>query len=604
MSRISLRPRRGDGMSLPQLTVVEALAELASSSSKDRGFTFIDSRGREEPFTPFDTLARDVAERAGALFRAGLKRGDHVALVIPERREFVLTFLGALWGGVIPVPLAPPIGLDHLSTYLERSRHIIEASHARTLITTARIKAVSGSLLDGALRNIVAIEELSAESTQGIDLNPSPLDGTAFIQFTSGSTSNPRGVLLTHRNLAVNCHCLAKQGLGMTVDDVVCSWLPFFHDFGLIGMVMAPIFVGSSAVYMPPLLFLKRPVEWLRAVTRYSATVSFAPNFGYGLCAKRVAETDLEGLDLTSWRYAGCGAEPVRMTTLRAFAEKFEGVGFKRDALMPGYGLAESTLAVCFDKGVQGPDYDRLDPDKLYEKGRAEVTDRPNALEVACCGAPFEGHEAKIVDDLGRTCPDRVVGEIVLKGPSVMTGYYDNPVATETAIKDGWLQTGDLGYMVDGRIYITGRRKEIIIVAGRNYYPTDIEHAVSQLHQVRTGNVVAFGTSTDELEEKLIVCAETGAAPHDYSALADKIRGRVMEAVGLEVQDVLLLEPGTLPKTSSGKLQRCDVRQAYLQHRLANRPGRDTKLATFKHIARSQLRILWSKVSGTAAAGS
>lgn len=591
-------------MNVPELTIVEALAELGSSSSQSRGFTFIDSRGREEPLTPFDVLARNVAERADVLMRAGLKSGEHVALVIPERREFVLTFLGALWGGMVPVPLAPPIGLDHLSTYLERSRYIVEASHARTLITSARIKAVSGSLLSGALRSIVAVEELSAEPTHAIDLNPSPLDGMAFIQFTSGSTSNPRGVVLTHRNLAVNCHYLAKQGLGMTVDDVVCSWLPFFHDFGLIGMVMAPIFVGSSAVYMPPLLFLKRPIEWLKAITRHSGTISFAPNFGYGLCAKRATEADLRDLNLASWRYAGCGAEPVRMATLRAFAEKFESVGFKRSALTPGYGLAESTLAVCFHKGVEGPTYDRLDPHLLHGKGLADITDGATALEVVCCGAPFEGHEARIVDDLGRICPDRVVGEIMLKGPSVMTGYYNNPDATEEAFRDGWLRTGDLGYMVDGRLYITGRRKELIIVAGRNYYPTDIEHAVSQLSEVRTGNVVAFGTSNDELEEKLVICAETSAASDDCPALAAKVRGRVMEAVGLEAHDVLLLEAGTLPKTSSGKLQRCDVRDAYLQHRLANRLGRDTKLTTFKHIAHSQLRILWSKVSGTAAASS
>jgi fatty-acyl-CoA synthase len=591
-------------MDVPQVTVVEALAELASSSSTGRGFVFIDGRGREEQLTSFEALANGVAERAGALLRAGLTRGDHLALVIPERREFVLTFLGALWCGLIPVPLAPPIGLDHLSTYLERSRHILQASHARTLITTARIKAVSGSLLRGSLHNIVSIEELSSEPAQSIDLNPSRLGETAFIQFTSGSTSSPRGVVLTHRNLAVNCHCLAKQGLGMTADDVVCSWLPFFHDFGLIGMVMAPIFLGSSAVYMPPLLFLKRPIEWLRAIGRHSGTVSFAPNFGYGLCTKRVTEADLEDLNLSSWRYAGCGAEPVRMTTLRAFAQKFGCVGFKRDALMPGYGLAESTLAVCFDKGEEGPEYDRLDPDKLYEKGLAEVTDRPNAVEVACCGAPFEEHEARIVDHLDRACADRVVGEIVLRGPSVMTGYYNDSVATEATMKDGWLYTGDLGYMVDGRIYITGRRKEIIIVAGRNYYPTDIEHAISQLPQVRTGNVVAFGISTDDLEEKIIVCAETVVAAEEYAALADKIRGRVMEAVGLEVHDVLLLQAGTLPKTSSGKLQRCDVRAAYLAQRLAGRRARDSKLTTLKHVARSQLHILWSKLSGASATGS
>jgi fatty-acyl-CoA synthase len=584
-------------MTFPRSTVVESLAELAINSPTENGFTFISDRGRSESFTSFESLTRKVAQRAGSLTAAGLRRGDHVALVIPERRDFALTFLGALWAGIIPVPLPPPIGLDHLSIYLERSRHTVDASDARMLVTTAQIKAVSGTLLRKSLRSVVAIEDLARDTSAPLELNPPAGDDTAFIQFTSGSTSRPRGVVLTHQNLAINCHCLARSGMGLTQEDVLCSWLPFFHDFGLIGMVLAPIFTGSSAVYMPPLLFLKRPIEWLRAISRHEGTVSFAPNFGYGLCTKRVKEADLKGLDLSSWRYAGCGAEPVRVGTLEAFADRFERVGFNRAALTPGYGLAESTLAVSFDDEGRGPRYDALDPEELHRHGRAQFSGAPDAVEVVCCGAPFEGHEARILDEQGRVLGDRQVGEIVLRGPSVAAGYYRNSQATNAVIKNGWLHTGDLGYLADGEIYVTGRIKEIIIVAGRNYFPTDIEHAVSQLPEIRTGNVVAFGVSRPNLTEGLVICAETKLAMPDRSGLEHRIRSRVMEAVGLVVDDIVLLDVGILPKTSSGKLQRCDVKVAYLKGGLPRRRAKDSKLTTFKHVGMSQLRLLWSRVT-------
>ncbi len=584
-------------MRFPEITVVEALAERAATSGGQEGFTFICDKGRTESFLSFDALATGVAERASALVSSGVGRGEHVVLVIPERREFVLTFLGALWAGIVPVPVAPPIGIDQLTNYIERSRHIVEASRARTLVTTAQIKAVSGSLLSASLREVLSVEELAREPSRPMDLNPSSQHSTAFLQFTSGSTSRPKGVLLTHRNLTVNCHALAKSGLGITPGDVLCSWLPFFHDFGLIGMVLAPIFTGSSAVYLPPLLFLKRPVEWLRAISRHKATVSFAPNFGYGLCAKRV--NNLEGLDLALWRYAGCGAEPIRMSTLRSFSEKFEAAGFSRSALTAGYGMAESTLAVSFDNSDNGPRYDTLDPGKMFGDGHAELVDHPDAIEVVCCGAPFEGHEAKAVDDSGRTCPDRVIGEILLRGPSVMLGYYDNQAATASTIQDGWLHTGDLGYMVDGRIYITGRKKEIIIVAGANYYPTDIEHAVSKLPQIRTGNVVAFGLTHRDQDEALVVCAETGVPREQYSDLVAQVHSCVAQAIGLEVYDVVLIEAGTLPKTSSGKLQRCDMKAMYLGDQLPRKRRRDSRVTTLKHFSSSQLRLLWSRVSAS-----
>ena len=316
------------------------------------------------------------------------------------------------------------------------------------------------------------------------------LDDPCFIQFTSGSTSRPKGVVVTHGNLAHNAHAVMRDGLRSHDEDRGVSWLPLFHDMGLIGFVIAPIHHAVPVSFMSPMTFLKRPVTWLEILSKHEGTITYGPNFSYAITAKRVRDRDLEGIDLSGVRVAGCGAEPIQAETLRAFADRFASVGFRREAFVPSYGMAEYTLAISFSTGVPT---DSVDQEKLWTDGVAEPTEE-GGLEIVGCGKAFPGHGIRIVDVESReVLEDRRVGEIEISGPSVMAGYYELPhVTAQTIGDDGWMRTGDLGYLVEGSVYICGRAKDVIIVNGKNYYPQDLEWLGSEVNGVRAGNVIAF----------------------------------------------------------------------------------------------------------------
>ncbi|MEC9070837.1 MAG: AMP-binding protein, partial [Myxococcota bacterium] len=349
-----------------------------------------------------------------------------------------------------------------------------------------------------------------------------------FIQFTSGSTSRPKGVVVTHGNLSANTLCIAGHGLQVDQDDCGVSWLPLYHDMGLIGFVLAPLFYHQRIVSLAPLTFLKHPHRWLEAISRHRGTISFAPNFAYGLCTRRIRDRHLEGLDLSSWKVAGCGAEPIRYETMRAFAERFEGAGFDAEALYATYGMAEATLAVSFGPVGRGVVRDKVDLDILKKEHRAAppaTTDAPS-LEVVGCGRAFPDHDISIVDEKGEALPERTVGEVVVQGPSITPGYMGNQEATDDAIRKGWLHTGDLGYMVGDELFVCGRKKELIIVGGKNYYPQDIEQAVWDVPSVRTGNVIAFGVPGGQGEE-LVVALETRGGNSPREEVSQAVRQRV-----------------------------------------------------------------------------
>jgi fatty-acyl-CoA synthase len=575
------------------------------------------ARASEASFS-YTALERASARYGGALQALGLSKGDRVALILPANEDFVLTFFGAVRAGIVPVPIYPPLGLGQLQGYLDNTRHIVAKAGARAIVTTAQIKRMLGTVQASApsLEQVVAVEAIreSLEPLKPVKLTP---DDVAFLQFTSGSTSRPKGVTVTHANLMANVRCIMADGLRMRDGDVGVSWLPLYHDMGLIGFVLSPVVHRVPIVFLPPLLFLKRPVSWLQAITRHKGTIAFAPNFAYALCVKRIRERELEGIDLSSWRVAGCGAEPIRPETLEAFAQAFGKVGFDSKALLPSYGMAESALAISFTELGEGMKTLSVDGETLWAENVAKKLPETDerAVRLVSCGKKFPHHDIGIFaqDDEESTTPlgEDKVGEIRIKGPSVMRGYWEDTERTQATFAGGWLKTGDLGFLDDGRVYICGRSKEVIIVNGRNYYPQDIEWEASRVAGVRKGNVIAFGAK-DNVErdrERVVVAFECQDAPkgadpredaRQMQPLGQAVRKAVQEGMGLTLDDVVPLGPGILPKTSSGKLQRAKTRELYEQGALlARKAAREQdRVGLLKEAARSQLSYFKLAVLG------
>lgn len=609
----------------PHRTIAQAI-EDAAKADPTRGLRFFADSGipgfapagaspdgpAEASFS-YTAVERMSARFGGAMQALGLRKGDRVALILPANDDFVLSFLGSIRAGIVPVPIYPPMALGALQTYLDNTRHIVAKSGARALITTAKIKRLLGTVQAACpdLEQVVAIEGIR-ESTEPLKGERITLEDVAFLQFTSGSTSRPKGVTLTHANLAANIECIMEHGLKIRDDDVAVSWLPLYHDMGLIGFVLSPIFHTVPAHFMPPLLFLKRPITWFQAFTRVGGTIAYAPNFAYALCVKRIKPTDLDGLDLSTWRVAGCGAEPIRPETLEGFAEAFERIGFDRKALLPSYGMAESSLAISFTELGEGMKSISVHGPTLWSEGTAKIVadDDENAVRLVSCGPRFPSHDVGVFapEDVtsATPLPERTVGEMRIRGPSVMRGYWEDVERTRESFAGGWLKTGDLGFLHEGHVFICGRSKEVVIVNGRNYYPQDMEWEASKVPGVRKGNVVAFGArdpSGMERDRERVVLAFEVQEPERLghaSALLAEVRKAVQEGMGLTLDDVVALPPGALPKTSSGKLQRARTRELYETGELMGRAAvrEATKLDIVKHAAQSQLSYFRLAVLG------
>jgi 1-acyl-sn-glycerol-3-phosphate acyltransferase len=518
----------------------------------------------------YGELARAARTIAVGLIDRDIMPGDRIALMLPTGIDFFTAFFGILYVGAVPVPIYPPMQRAQIEDYARRQAGILRNAGARMLITVPEGLRL-GSLLRGLVAPLSSIEStatLAARPT-GIPL-PNLQNGlaTALIQYTSGSTGDPKGVVLSHVNVLANIRSIGRA-VAASSADVFVSWLPLYHDMGLIGAWLGCLYYGAPFYAMSPLSFLARPQSWLWAIHRFHGTLSAAPNFAFELCLNKIDDSELKGLDLSSLRLVGNGAEPVSVSTLRRFIDRFAAYGFRPEAMAPVYGLAENAVAVTLPPAGRPPIIDRVDRAALSTRGIADPArpDDPNAIEIVACGQPIPDHEVRIIDDMGHELGERREGRLEFRGPSATSGYFQNAPKTRELFHDGWLDTGDRAYMAGGDLFITGRIKDIIIRAGQHIAPHEIEEAVGAIPGLRQNGVAAFGvTDPASGTERVAVLAETDVS--DLSAQA-ALKVRVQEVathiVGGPPDEVVLVPPGTVPKTASGKIRRTAARDLYLE---------------------------------------
>jgi len=532
-------------------------------------------------------LKTGAVKVAAGLQQAGLQPAEPVAIMLPSSTDYFYSFFGILMAGGIPVPVYPPARPSQLEDHMLRHARILANCLANTLITVPEARKVARLLKSQvpALKSIVTVSELLT-SRVSATLPAINSNDIAFIQYTSGSTGNPKGVVLTHANLLANIRAMG-QTVEATPDDVFISWLPLYHDMGLIGAWLGSLYYAMLLVVISPLGFLARPERWLWAIHRYRGTLSAAPNFGYEYCLKRLKDEDLQGLDLNSWRAAFNGAEAISPDTLQQFITRFTHYGFRAEAMMPVYGLAESSVGLAFPPLNRGPVIDPIERSAFMHSGQANPLPDPGQrpLRFVSSGSPLPGHQIRIVDPAGHELPERREGRLEFSGPSSTSGYYRDVDNTRKLFHQNWLDSGDLAYIANGEIYITGRTKDIIIRAGRNIYPHELEDAVGNIAGIRTGRVAVFGSvDARTATERLIVLAETrGKDAGVREKLRTAINTLATDLVGAPPDEIVLAPPGTVLKTSSGKIRRAASRELFEKGEIGKRqrslPWQVTRLA-------------------------
>ncbi|MDB4967273.1 MAG: AMP-binding protein [Myxococcales bacterium] len=546
----------------PRRASINDALKVASESSV--GVTFVDLQERELALSwrEVRTRARRVAASLAAL---GVRPGDRVALILATGPAFLDAFFGATLAGAIPVPLSPPLRLGRLDEYHAATARMIGVAGARLVLTDARIKRLLGLTVATARPELGCLVVDSLLGAAELERDNAP-DALALLQFSSGSTVEPKPVALTQANLMAQLDTIDQMVPSHGAErQVGVSWLPLHHDMGLIGCLLSGVYRPDPLVLISPELFLARPSLWLRAIARHRATVSPAPSFAYSLCLKRVKDADLEGLDLSSWRFALNGAEPVSVGVLDEFATRFSRWGFDVRALTPVYGMAEATLAVSFSPPGRPPRSLGVDPTRLATDGIAV----PGERRIASVGLAVPGVELVVRDEAGSEVKERRAGRIWVRGPSVMAGYFQDPVATARVLQRGWLDTGDLGFIADGELYVCGRAKDVVIIRGANHAPQEFEECLDAVAGVRQGCAVALGFQPDGGgEEELLILAELGSEERDPT-LGGRIRTAILERTGVRAHTVCLLAAGTLPRTSSGKLRRAEALRLFTAGELA-----------------------------------
>jgi fatty-acyl-CoA synthase len=543
-------------------TLGEALDYAATGA---RGLNFHDPRGALSRPYPYAELRRDALDMAYRLIARGVKPNDRIALVAETGAEFAALFFGAVYAGAWPVPLPLPTSFGGRDSYVDQLCVQMKSADPLMLLYPAELAAMAGDAAAAVGTQGIVWEDLSQEPANPVDLPSAATDEICYLQYSSGSTRFPHGVAVTHEALLNN---LAAHSHGMEVQDSdrCVSWLPWYHDMGLVGCFLSPIANQVSTDYLKTEDFARRPLAWLDLISRNEGTsISYSPTFGYDICARRISSQTKasERFDLSRWRLAGNGADMIRPDVMQSFVDAFADAGFKASAFLPSYGLAEATLAVSIMPPGEGITVEIVEETELSGDARREG--RPHRFRaIVNCGKPVRDMAVEVRDDDGVVLPDRSIGKVWASGPSIMHSYFRDEDATNACLKNGWLDTGDMGYMSNGYIYIVGRAKDMIIINGKNHWPQDIEWAVEQLPGFKAGDIAAFAISTSGGEETpavLVQCRTTDEA--ERFKLRDAIRDKVRSITGMQCI-VELVPPRTLPRTSSGKLSRAKARNQYL----------------------------------------
>ena len=587
-----MRPARLQGAPQPpprHASLNEALERAAVSGR--RGLTFV-AADETETTLGWDEVRARASQLAGELVALGVRPGERVALVLPTGAEFMDAFFGTLLAGAVPVPLYPPVRLGRLPEYHAATARMLQLSGAVALLSDGRVGRLLGEAVRRArprlgLRTVAALREAGATPVA----RSAPPGALSLVQFSSGSTVDPKPVALSHRAVLAQTDALRALMPDDTPEDpqLGVSWLPLYHDMGLIGCLLSAMTYPGPLVLLGPEVFLGRPALWLRALSRHGGTMSVAPSFAYAVCARRVKDEEMVGMDLSRWRLALNGAEQVSVDAARRFSERFARWGFRPASLMPVYGLAEAALAVTFSP----PRTLRtvpVDPVELAREGRA----RPGTRVLASVGLPVPGMTLEVRDETGGVVSEGVVGRIHARGPSIMEGYLGQPEATRAALDGGWLDTGDLGFVQDGELVICGRAKDVVVLRGANHSPQEFEDALDGVRGVRAGCAVALGFVPPAGDgEELALLAET--TPDAAPDLVDRIRAAVAERTGIRPHTVELLVPGTLPRTSSGKLRRSEALRRWTTGTLQP-PARVNAVRLVGEMLRSALALARARV--------
>jgi fatty-acyl-CoA synthase len=549
-------------------TLVEALDYAAEGET---GLNFYSGKGEIAIALPYSLLRSSARSLARKLLGLGLPRGGRMALVAETDADFVRFFFACQYAGLIPTPLPAAVHLGGRQAVIDNLRKLIVSCGAQVAMgSSSFFPFLAEAVADLNLKNIGEPGFFDALSEADLPLQDPRPEEVAYLQYTSGSTRFPRGVVITQKSVTANLAAIIRHGLHVRPGDRCTSWLPFYHDMGLVGFLLAPLASQLSVDYLSTRDFAMRPRLWPALISKNRGTISYSPTFGYALCARRLRPAEIEQYDLRSWRIAGTGAEPIRADILDRFAQMLAPAGFHSRAFVASYGMAECSLAVSFAPLGRGVEIDRIDAQALTESGTAVPVEGGaccgETKDLVCCGSVLPGHEIEIRDEQGRALDERRCGVLHVRGPSVMAGYLGDPEATREVLSpDGWLNTGDLAYLAGDQVVITGREKDLIIINGRNIWPQDLEFNAEQLPEIRSRDVAAFSISGIGDEETVVLVVQCRQSDEtERGRLVEVLRGRIREEFGVDCM-VELVPPHTLPQTSSGKISRAMARSDFLQ---------------------------------------